>query len=132
VPAFTTPMLMFSGLLYERSSIPTWLKWIEDISLVNYAFDALLAQQMDILPGNQVGGGKNASTAAMGLISFAYITTSIHNTTTTQSEFLQKFIQFDPKSMGKNIALLWALAAGLQFLTYVNVVLRLRATKVVN
>jgi len=34
--------------------------------------------------------------------------------------------------MGKSIALLWALAAGLQLLTYVNVVLRLRATKVVS
>ncbi len=49
-----------------------------------------------------------------------------------QPEVLQQFIQFDPRSMGKNIALLWALAAGLQLLTYVNVVLRLRATKVVN
>ena len=43
------------GLLYERSSVPTWLQWIEDVSLVNYAFDALLTQQMDILPGQQVG-----------------------------------------------------------------------------
>jgi hypothetical protein len=34
--------------------------------------------------------------------------------------------------MGKNIGLLWVLAAGLQALTYVNVMLRLRATKVVN
>lgn len=35
--------------------MPTWLQWIEDVSLVNYAFDALLTQQMDILPGQQVG-----------------------------------------------------------------------------
>ena len=36
--------------------MPKWLKWIEDVSLVNYAFDSLLTQQMDILPGQQVGG----------------------------------------------------------------------------
>lgn len=34
--------------------------------------------------------------------------------------------------MGRNIGMLWVLAAGLQLLTYVNVVVRLRATKVVN
>lgn len=49
-----------------------------------------------------------------------------------QPEFLQKFIQYDPRAMGRNIGMLWVLAAGLQLLTYVNVVVRLRATKVVN
>lgn len=33
VPAFEVPMIMFSGLLYERSSVPAWLAWIEKVSV---------------------------------------------------------------------------------------------------
>jgi len=46
-------MIMFSGLLIERSSVPVWLAWIEKISIVNYAFDTLMSQQMHILPPGQ-------------------------------------------------------------------------------
>ena len=46
-------MIMFSGLLIERSSVPVWLAWIEKISIVNYAFDTLMSQQMHILPLGQ-------------------------------------------------------------------------------
>lgn len=137
----------------HNTTVPTWLKWIEDVSLVNYAFDALLAQQESILPGQQV----RTTTAylvyvwresQLGFFLLCFISppfpprptnrpnphhTHIHlHIQNPQPEFLRKFIEYDPKSMGKNIGLLWALAAGLQFLTYVNVVLRLRATKVVN
>lgn len=46
-------MVMFCGILYERSSVPRWLAWIEKISLVNYANNALLSQQLQILPKQQ-------------------------------------------------------------------------------
>ncbi len=46
-------MVMFSGLLYERSSVPPWLAWIEKVSLVNYANNSLLSQQLQILPKPQ-------------------------------------------------------------------------------
>lgn len=46
-------MVMFSGLLYDRSATPSWLAWIEKISLVDYANNALLSQQLRILPKQQ-------------------------------------------------------------------------------
>ena len=50
VPAFVAPMIMFSGILYERSSVPWWLGWIQSLSIVNYSFSALMIQQIHILP----------------------------------------------------------------------------------
>lgn len=93
-----SPMIMFSGLLIERSSVPVWLAWIEDVSVVNYAFDTLMAQQMHILPGNQ-------------------------------GEVVQQFIQFNPRKMGWNVGMLWILTAAFQVLTYVNLRVRLRASR---
>lgn len=43
VPAVVTPMIMFSGMLYPRSLMPTWLSWIQDVSICNYGFEALMA-----------------------------------------------------------------------------------------
>ena len=74
-------MIMFSGLLIQRDSVPVWLAWIEKISIVKYAFDTLMSQQMHILPRGQ-------------------------------AEQVQRFIQFDPTQMGRNVALLWVLTAG--------------------
>jgi ABC-type multidrug transport system permease subunit len=48
VPAFTMPMIMFSGLLYKRDSAPPYLAWMEKISIVNYTFSALLVQQVGL------------------------------------------------------------------------------------
>ena len=72
------------------------------------------------------------SIAPFRLSTFTPSPTNQQPTPAAQPEFLQKFIQFDPHAMARNIGMLWVLAAGLQFLTYVNVVVRLRATKVVN
>lgn len=36
-------MIMFSGMLYPRSLMPTWLSWIQDVSICNYGFEALMA-----------------------------------------------------------------------------------------
>jgi hypothetical protein len=41
-----TPMIMFSGLLYQRNTIAPWLEWLEQLSLVNYGFSALVIQQV--------------------------------------------------------------------------------------
>lgn len=46
-------MVMFSGLLYDRAATPAWLAWIEKVSLVDYANNALLSQQVHILPKQQ-------------------------------------------------------------------------------
>ena len=43
-------MIMFSGILYERSSVPAWLGWLQTLSIVNYSFSALMIQQIHILP----------------------------------------------------------------------------------
>jgi hypothetical protein len=44
VPFLATPMIMFSGLLYQRNLMPVWLSWIEKVSIINYGFSALLLQ----------------------------------------------------------------------------------------
>jgi hypothetical protein len=100
LPSTHSPMIMFSGLLIERDSVPVWLAWIEKISIVNYAFDALMSQQMYILPKGQ-------------------------------PEQVQKFIQFDPDQMGRNVGLLWVLTVVFQLLTYVNLAVRLRVSRAV-
>ena len=100
LPSTHSPMIMFSGLLIQRDSVPVYLAWMEKISIVNYAFDALMSQQMHILPRGQ-------------------------------PEQVQKFIQFDPADIGKNVALLWMLTAVFQFLTYVNLAVRLRVSRAV-
>lgn len=42
----STPMILFSGLLYQRGTVPSWLAWIESVSIVNYGFSAMLIQQV--------------------------------------------------------------------------------------
>ena len=46
-------MIMFSGVLYQKSTVPRWLSWIHHVSIVNYSFSAMMAEQMHILPANQ-------------------------------------------------------------------------------
>jgi len=55
LPAFVAPMIMFSGVLYQKSTVPGWLGWMQHVSLVNYAFSALMAEQIHILPEKQAG-----------------------------------------------------------------------------
>jgi ABC-type multidrug transport system permease subunit len=50
LPAFAAPMIMFSGVLYEKSTAPAWLGWLHRVSLVNYAFSALVTEQIHTLP----------------------------------------------------------------------------------
>jgi hypothetical protein len=45
-----TPMVVFSGALYQRSAVPSYLTWLHDISITNYGFQALIASQAHILP----------------------------------------------------------------------------------
>lgn len=40
-------MILFSGMLYERRSVPQSLHWIQEISVVNYAFGALVLNQIE-------------------------------------------------------------------------------------
>jgi ABC-type multidrug transport system permease subunit len=47
LPLLTTPMILFSGMLYERNSVPHSLKWIQDLSIVNYGFALLVINQVE-------------------------------------------------------------------------------------
>lgn len=40
-------MILFSGMLYERNSVPHSLKWIQDLSIVNYGFALLVINQVE-------------------------------------------------------------------------------------
>lgn len=46
MPGITAPMILFSGLLYDRQLVPLWLKWLEYVSIVNYGFAALILNQV--------------------------------------------------------------------------------------
>jgi ABC-type multidrug transport system permease subunit len=46
VPVVMTPMIMFSGILYERGSLPWYFSWLENLSVVNYGFSALMSMQV--------------------------------------------------------------------------------------
>ena len=39
-------MILFSGMLYDRASVKPALVWIQDLSLVNYSFAALIINQV--------------------------------------------------------------------------------------
>lgn len=43
----TTPMILFSGMLYERNSVPHCLKWTQDLSIANYGFALLVINQVE-------------------------------------------------------------------------------------
>lgn len=46
LPLLTTPMILFSGMLYERNSVPHSLKWIQDLSIMKYGFVLLVIGQV--------------------------------------------------------------------------------------
>jgi len=47
-------MIMFSGILYQTSKIPSYLRFLEYFSIVNYGFSALMSLQLHILdPASQ-------------------------------------------------------------------------------
>lgn len=45
LPLLITPMILFSGMLYERNSVPAGLEWLQDISLVNYGYALMVINQ---------------------------------------------------------------------------------------
>jgi len=44
-PLMLTPMILFSGFLYERTTVNTGLSWLQDLSLANYSFSLLIMNQ---------------------------------------------------------------------------------------
>ncbi len=50
MPLLITPMILFSGMLYERSSVPRGLRWIQSLSVMNYGFAALVLNQIECVP----------------------------------------------------------------------------------
>ncbi|GAB5032116.1 abc subfamily abcg [Nannochloropsis oceanica] len=51
LPLFITPMILFSGMLYERHSVPAGLQWIQEISVINYSFGLLVLNQVEAVGG---------------------------------------------------------------------------------
>lgn len=44
-PIVDTPMILFSGMLYERGRVPFFLKWMQYLSLVNYGFAGIMINE---------------------------------------------------------------------------------------
>ncbi len=40
------PLILFSGILYDPSHIPVYLKWIADLSIVRMGFNATVLTQL--------------------------------------------------------------------------------------
>jgi hypothetical protein len=55
-PTVLYPMITFSGVLYTRSAVPAYLRWMQTGSITNHCFYALLGHQADALP-EQVSRG---------------------------------------------------------------------------
>jgi hypothetical protein len=46
-------MFLFSGMLYERHSVPSYLRWMQELSLVNYSFGAYVTNEARwVIPHN--------------------------------------------------------------------------------
>ncbi|GAB5037684.1 abc subfamily abcg [Nannochloropsis oceanica] len=50
LPVLTAPMVMFSGVLYERASVPSSLSWMSSISIINHGFALMLSLEAPALP----------------------------------------------------------------------------------
>ena len=50
LPAFITPMVLFSGFLYDTATLPFYLAWLPKVSIINYGFAALVTLQQGLLP----------------------------------------------------------------------------------
>ncbi|EWM28391.1 abc transmembrane transporter, partial [Nannochloropsis gaditana] len=53
LPVLTAPMVMFSGLLYERASVPPALAWMSSFSIINHGFALMLSLEAPALPSGQ-------------------------------------------------------------------------------
>jgi hypothetical protein len=42
VPAFNLPLVIFSGFFLNLRDVPTWFKWLTDVSYFRYAFEGLV------------------------------------------------------------------------------------------
>ena len=57
LPLIITPMILFSGLLYERRAVPPGLQWVEDISVINYGYALLVRSSCTLFEKGGGGGG---------------------------------------------------------------------------
>lgn len=45
-----TPMILFSGMLYERARVPIYLKWMQYLSIVNFGVAGLVINELKYVP----------------------------------------------------------------------------------
>lgn len=95
-PVLATPMILFSGMLYERASVPLFLQWIQHISVINYGFAALVINEC-----NSIGDGP-------------------------MRWLVLHFLQIDLDMYGQCILALLGLAFGYRFLSYLVLKVRMR------
>jgi hypothetical protein len=50
-PIIDTPMILFSGMLYERARVPIFLQWMQYVSVVNFGFAALIINECRCVRG---------------------------------------------------------------------------------
>ena len=95
-PVIDTPMILFSGMLYERASVPMYLRWIQHISVINYGFAALVINEC-----NSLGDGP-------------------------MRWLVLHFLQIDLDMFNSCIGWLFGLAIGYRFASYVVLKFRIR------
>ncbi len=95
-PVLATPMILFSGMLYERASVPMFLQWIQHISVINYGFAALVINEC-----NSIGDGP-------------------------MRWLVLHFLQIDLDMYTQCILALLALAFGYRFMSYMVLKTRMR------
>jgi len=54
-PLFTMPIILFGGFISNTDSLPVWLGWIQWVSPVRFANEALSHSQLDGIPGLPAG-----------------------------------------------------------------------------
>lgn len=111
-------MVTFSGILYQRSDTPAYLKWLESVSIVNHGVSAILATQSAVLPAQ-------ASSISSSLIPLDGPTMTYSGFSIIQiMDSVLKFCEVDADLTRVYIARLCIVIGSLYLLAYV--VLRLR------
>lgn len=136
VPAFITPMVLFSGFLYDTATLPPYLAWLPKVSIVNYGFSAMVRAPTST-PSPHPHPTAHPSPSLflpLRLLVFLHYTTP---QVTLQQGLLPadvrpavlRFTNVDPTALGQSILVLLAMTVAFYVVAYVSLALRLRAAK---
>lgn len=88
-PVITTPMILFSGMLYERSKVPFYLSWMQYTSVINYSFGALTLNEC------------------------------IHMGDTPMTWLILTFVELKPQQFSNYVLMLFLMIFGYRFLSFI-------------